>query len=74
VCKKESWPVSEELFGHLVGEGQSEEYNETQPQKSRFPFRGSKPRALEYEAGVCSDLIYTAVFDIVIELCSVMRM
>ena len=62
------------LFGHLVREGETEEYNGTQHQNSRSPVRGSNPRALEYEAGVGSDLIYTALFDILIELCSDMRM
>ena len=61
------------LFGHLVEEGETEEYNGTQHQNSRFPVRGSDPRALEYEAGAASDLIYTALFDIVIELCSDIR-
>jgi hypothetical protein len=74
MCKKESWAVSEVLFGHLIGEGETEEYNGTQHQYSRFPVRGSNPRALEFEAGVGSDLINTAVFDVVIELCSDMHM
>jgi hypothetical protein len=73
MCKKKSWTVSEVLFGHLVGEGETEEYNGTQHQNSCFPFRGSTPRALEYETGVNSDLIYTALFDIVFELCLDMR-
>jgi len=72
--KKESWTVSEVLFGSLLGEGETEEYNGTQHQNSRFPVRGWNPRTLEYEAGVVSDLICAAVFDIVIELCSDMCM
>ena len=38
--KKESWTVSEVLFGSLLGEGETEEYNGTQHQNSRFPVRG----------------------------------
>jgi hypothetical protein len=68
VCKKWSWPVSEVLFGNLVVEGETEEYNETQPQNRRFPVRGSNPISLEYEAGVGSDLIYTAVFYVLVEI------